>query len=216
MEMIVVRHGETKWNAEGRIQGHQDVALNERGERQVAAVAQRLAEEPVDAVYSSDLRRTMQTAEPIAKVLGKEIVQDQRLREWKLGVLETLVPEEAAQKKPEAYRIYLERNPEEVVSGGESIRQRHERAISCVREIAERHPCERVVVVTHGGIVDDLYRSAMEIALEADQDWPLYNCGINTLKIKNGEWKIEKWGDVDHLSEIGSMADWESGSEIAK
>ena len=108
--MIVVRHGETEWNAEGRIQGHQDVALNERGERQVAAVARRLASARVDAVYSSDLRRTMQTAEHIAEALGKKIIQDQRLREWKLGVLETLIPNEAAEKEPEAYRIYMERD----------------------------------------------------------------------------------------------------------
>jgi probable phosphoglycerate mutase len=208
MQLIVVRHGETEWNAEGRIQGHQDVALNERGERQVAAVARRLASARVDAVYSSDLRRTMQTAEHIAEALGKKIIQDQRLREWKLGVLETLIPNEAAEKEPEAYRIYMERDPELVVPGGESIRQRHERAIACVREIDQKDPGERVVVVTHGGIVDDLYRSAMGIALDADQDWPLYNCGINTLRIKGGELKVEKWGDVEHLKEIGSMADW--------
>lgn len=208
-ELIIIRHGETEWNAEGRIQGHQDVLLNERGRNQAEAAATRLEGEPVDAIYCSDLRRAMQTAEPIADAVKTAIVADSRLREWKLGVLEGMVPAEARVKEPEAYRIYFERDPEVEVPGGESIRCRSERATVCVQEILNEWPNGRVIAVTHGGILDDLYRFAKGIALDAKRDWKLYNCGINTLRIESGRWSIERWGDIEHLGKIGSMADWD-------
>jgi probable phosphoglycerate mutase len=207
--LIVIRHGETEWNAEGRIQGHQDVLLNERGQSQADALARRLKGESVDAIYCSDLRRAMQTAEPIAEAVKSSIAADHRLREWKLGVLEGLVPTEAKVQEPEAYRIYFERDPEVEVPGGESIRCRLERATVCVQEIANEWPNGRVIVVTHGGILDDLYRFAKGIDLDTERDWKLYNCGINTLRIEDGRWSIERWGDIEHLRKIGSMADWD-------
>jgi len=212
-ELVVVRHGETEWNAEGRIQGHQDVLLNERGKQQADAVARRLAGESLDACYCSDLKRTLRTAGPIAEAVGVSVVADSRLREWKLGVLECLLPAEPALSQSEAVRIYEERDPEAVVPGGESLRQRFERAIWCFREIVDQSPGRKILVVTHGGIVDDLYRFAKGIALDANRDWPLYNCGINRLKIEDGRWTIETWGDIDHLEEIGSMADWEGKAD---
>ena len=208
-EVTVIRHGETEWNAVGRIQGHQDSFLNARGQLQTKAVADRLDGSLVDAFYSSDLTRTLQTAEPIATAMGVSVISDSRLREWKLGVLESLVLDEAANSQPEAFRIYQERDPEAVVPGGESIRQRFDRATSCLKEIISQHQDGKVVVVTHGGIIDDLYRYAKGIDLRADRNWPLYNCGINRLKIDNWKWTVEIWGDIGHLGEIGSMADWE-------
>jgi len=208
-ELIVIRHGETEWNAEGRIQGHQDVHLNERGKMQADAAAERLRGESIDAFYCSDLKRAMQTAAPISDAVKSAIVADDRLREWKLGVLEGLVPGEAEVREPEAYRIYSEKDPEADIPGGESIRQRYERATHCVQEIVSEWPAGRIIVVTHGGVLDDLYRFSKTIALDAKRNWGLYNCGINIFRIENGNWTIENWGDIAHLAEIGSMADWE-------
>jgi len=207
-EVIVVRHGETDWNAEGRIQGHQESSLNERGRAQAAALEKRFESERIDELYSSDLQRTLDTARPISEATGVEIRTDERLREWKLGRLETLSINEAREREPEALRIYEEGDPDVVIPEGESIRQRFERCTSCLKEIVERHGNARVVVVTHGGILDDFYRHVSGIALDADRDWPLYNAGVNTLRIEDGRLRIKSWGDTGHLGGIGAMADW--------
>jgi probable phosphoglycerate mutase len=215
-EVVVVRHGETDWNVEGRIQGHRESELNARGRMQAEAVGAWFREAEVDAIYSSDLKRTMDTAREIAAVLRLEIVEDKRLREWKLGVLETRLVEEVRASESEAVRIYNERDVDAVVPGGESVRQRYARATGCLKEITERHPDAVVVVVTHGGILDDVYRFAKGIDLEAERTWDLHNCGISRIRFTEGTWEVLSWGEVEHLEKIGSMADWggEAGEEV--
>jgi 2,3-bisphosphoglycerate-dependent phosphoglycerate mutase len=229
-EVVVIRHGETDWNVEGRIQGWQESELNARGRAQAAAVGERFRGEReegvrcVEAVYSSDLKRTMDTARQVADAVGVEIQADERLREWHLGCIETMLMEEAREREPEAVRIYDERDVEAVVRGGESIRQRFERCTTCLEEIAEAHAGQQVVVVTHGGILDDLYRYVNGIDLGEERALDLYNCGVNILRMdpptprlrRTGErrsrierrWLVERWGDIEHLKAIGSMADW--------
>lgn len=245
-EIDVIRHGETDWNVEGRIQGWVESELNERGKLQAAALGARYGAERqalsaktspgsrgdlspscgrgVVAIYSSDLKRTMDTANSIGRVLGLDVIGDERLREWHLGVMEGMLIGEAREKVPEAMRIYDERIVDKVVPGGESIRARYGRAIGCLKEIEERHRGERVVVVTHGGILDDVYRFVEGVGLECACEWELYNCGVNRLKIvqcklqnehlgggdRTGEqrWGIVTWGDVGHLEGIGAMANW--------
>jgi probable phosphoglycerate mutase len=208
MEVVVIRHGETDWNAEGRIQGHQESDLNARGKRQARAVGERFRGDSAVALYSSDLRRTMDTARRVAEATGLEIRPDARLREWHLGCIETMLLSEARDREPAATRIYDERDTDTVVPGGESIRQRYARCTSCLEEISESHKGERVVVVTHGGILDDFYRFANGVALEVACEWDLFNCGINVLKHKDGAWLVDVWGDITHLDGIGAMADW--------
>ena len=208
-ELLVVRHGETEWNATGRIQGHLDVGLNERGRLQAEAVAERLAGEIFSALYSSDLKRSIETAEAIGATAGHQVIPDAQLREWDLGVLAGLMRIEAETQFPEAYRIYAEGIVGAVVQEGESIRQRYERTTGRLEAIAAAHIGMRVVVVTHGGALDDFYRQAKRMTLEAEKDFELFNAGVNTFEIADGVWTLKQWGDVRHLEAIGTMGNWE-------
>ena len=206
--LTVIRHGETDWNVEGRIQGHQESELNERGRRQAAALDGCFEAGSADAVYSSDLRRTMDTARPVADALGLEIRRDKRLREWNLGCMEKMLLSEARLRVPDAIRIYDERLVDAVVPGGESIRKRYERFTACLVEVANRHAGGHAVVVTHGGILDDIYKFVHRLDLDVPCEWELFNCGINRLTKAGETWRADVWGEVRHLDGIGSMTTW--------
>jgi len=207
-ELIVVRHGETAWNADGRIQGHQPVPLNDRGRKQASLLGKRLASERVDAIFSSDLLRTVQTAEAICEGTNLTIVMDPGLREWSLGVLEGKHPRDSRVDHPELVDAYERGDPDGAIPGGETIRERFTRTTSCLRRIAGAHEGQQVVVVTHGGVLDDLYRMVNELPLDVPKDFDLYNGGIHRFEVEEGRWSMTVWGDVDHLSEVGSLADW--------
>jgi probable phosphoglycerate mutase len=206
--VVAVRHGETDWNVNHRIQGQLPVALNARGQAQAAAAAERLASEAIDAIYSSDLARAMQTAEVIAERHGTSPIPDDRMREWSLGILEGLLCDEAEVKHPEPYRAFRVEDPDYVVPGGESIRQRYARATKAVSEIADRHAGGRVMVVTHGGVLDDLYRRTMGLPLDARRDFEIHNGGVNVIRIAGDVWEMVTWGEIGHLEAIGSLGSW--------
>jgi len=206
-ELILIRHGETEWNAVGRIQGHRAVDLNARGHQQAQAVAKRLKTEEFDALYTSDLSRAAQTAEAIQT--GHPITTDTRLREWDLGVLAGLTAQEAETQYPKAYAIYRDSRIDDRIPQGESIRDRYTRVTTRLEEITSRHPDQRIVVVTHGGPLGDCYRRATNMPLEAPRDFQLYNASINTFTLTGSTWKLNTWGDIGHLQSIGSLGDWE-------
>ncbi|KAF7141672.1 hypothetical protein RHSIM_Rhsim06G0046200 [Rhododendron simsii] len=200
-EIVVVRHGETDWNVEGRIQGHVDVELNEVGRQQAAAVADRLSKETaISAVYSSDLKRALETAHIIANKCGvSEVIQDANLRERHLGDLQGFVLHEAANHKPNAYQATLSaRTDEEIPGGGESLDQLFHRCTSSLQSIGMKHIGKRVVVVTHGGVVRALYKRA---APTERLQTKILNASVNILHLSSKEdWTIKTWGDVNHLN----------------
>lgn len=208
-KLILIRHGETEWNATGRIQGHKPVSLNDRGHQQAQAVALRLQHEPFDALYSSDLKRTLQTAQAIANLTHHTIHTDVRLREWDLGVLAGLTRPEAESQHPEAYAIYNRQIVEDAIPNGESIRNRYTRVTTCLEEHAHNHPNQTLVIITHGGPLGDCYRRATHLSFEKPLTAKLYNAGINIITIDHSDWTLETWGDIDHLKNIGSMDNWE-------
>jgi probable phosphoglycerate mutase len=210
--VILVRHGETDWNAEGRIQGHLDIPLNERGRAQAAAVGDCLATRPVGALYSSDLLRARQTAEAIARRGGHSVRTDQRMREWDLGILSGLLRTAAADLHPEAFRILRDRVADQPVPGGESIRARSQRVTAAVQEIADRHRGRAVVIVTHGGPLGDCYRHAIGEPPESRVKVELFNAGINLISVREDAWTIEAWGAVEHLEDVGTLGNWEGRS----
>ncbi|GLT76203.1 hypothetical protein SLA2020_478760 [Shorea laevis] len=199
-EIIVVRHGETEWNADGRIQGHLDVELNDVGRQQAASVADRLSREPkISAIYSSDLKRASETAEIIAARCGElEVIKDPELRERHLGDLQGLVLREAANVSPKAHKAFMShRTDEDIPGGGESLDKLYDRCTSVLQRIGRKHIGGQVVVVTHGGVVRALHKRACPNGKLAGK---ILNTSINIFLLSDGdEWIIKSWGDVSHL-----------------
>ena len=198
-QIIIVRHGQTQWNIRKIRQGHLDSELTDKGVAQARALGQRLARESFTALYSSDLGRALHTARMIAAVTGHAIVTDERLRERHLGVFQGLSGDEIKDKHPEEYRLHRTLGPEYVIPGGESVRQQVARNVDCLDEIALKYPGEKVVVVTHGGVVSGLFRHALNIPLDAPRRFEFVNAGLNVFAYEDGHWILRTWGDVSHL-----------------
>lgn len=204
-ELIVVRHGETTWNREGRLQGHTDIPLSEAGFVQADELAERLAGEAFDALYSSDLLRARQTAERVARRTGHPILVDPRLRERHLGVLQSFTREENARVHPGVYERYLRGEADYVIPGGESASQFFDRVIGALTSIAAGLTARRAVIVCHGGVLDALYRVAAGEGPEGPRKTTLLNASINTFHYRDGRWSLHLWGDISHLGRDRSL-----------
>ncbi|NSX04573.1 histidine phosphatase family protein [Cupriavidus gilardii] len=200
--LIVIRHGETAWNRERRLQGQLDIPLNETGHAQARALAGSLAGEPIDAIYSSDLSRAMQTAAPLSEALGMPVQSEPRLRERCYGTLEGMTYAEVAQQRPEDFARWQARVPDYAPPQGESLRDFHERAIEVVLALVRRHPGERIALVAHGGVLDCLYREATGMTLEAPREHELLNASVNRLRSDSYRLTVAQWGDVSHLATL--------------
>jgi probable phosphoglycerate mutase len=172
--------------------------LTESGIAQAQAVAQRLKRYDFSTLCSSDLGRALQTAQIIADQTGHEIVLDKRLRERHLGIFQGLTRTEMEARYPEEWNLYRTSGPDYVIPGGESARQRFERAISCLEEIAVKHPGETMVIVTHGGVLNGLLRHTLGIPLESPRRFRIWNASVNVFLFDGREWLLETWGDVGH------------------
>ncbi|KPK62455.1 MAG: hypothetical protein AMK73_06075 [Planctomycetes bacterium SM23_32] len=206
--LVVVRHGETVWNSDGRQQGQLDGELSPLGVRQAEAVAGALAGGQFDALYSSDLGRAVQTAEVIARRLGLAVQTDARLRERHLGMLQGMTMADFEREHPGHYARFRSADPDYAIPGGESVRQRHGRHVAAAAEIARRHPGGRVVVVAHGGVLNSLIRHALGLPMAGPRRYSLYNGSINVFCVADGEWRLARWGDTHHLEGLGTLDDW--------
>jgi probable phosphoglycerate mutase len=197
--VIAIRHGETDWNVQSRIQGQLDIGLNERGRLQAARLAQALAGESLAAIYASDLQRTMATAEPLAQRANLSLYTDPGLRERGFGSFEGLTWVEVEQQHPEASLRWRQRDAGFGPPGGETLAAFYGRAVAALASIATRHRGEHVAIVTHGGVLDALYRAAARIALDAPRTWQLGNASIN--RVLHGEqgFVLVGWNDSMHL-----------------
>jgi len=201
-DMILIRHGETDWNVQGRFQGQIDVPLNERGQSQAARMAERLAREPVDVFYCSDLLRTRQTAAPAARLLRLQALPDAALREQHFGVLEGLSFDEVSARHPELLAEWLRHDPDYVLPEGESVRSFHARAVAAVRALAARHAGQTLAVVTHGGVLDMIYRTVHALPLDGPRTCPIPNAGLNRLRVESGRIEIVSWADDEHAADL--------------
>lgn len=196
--LIVVRHGETDWNRERRMQGHRDIGLNATGVEQAKQVAAALAGEAIDAIVSSDLQRALVTAQTIAAAHRLPVATDSRLRERSFGRLEGLTLADAAAQYPDDARAWSARDPDFAPVGGESLAQQQARVLAAVAEIADAgHRC--ALIVAHGGVLDCLYRAANGLPLSAPRDYPMRNATINRLRWQHGQLQMEVWDDGAHL-----------------
>ncbi len=198
-ELLFIRHGETDWNRQGRFQGQIDVPLNLTGKAQAQRLAAHLMLEPHDALFTSDLQRARQTAEPLATAWARTPVALAGLREQNFGLLEGLdVPTIQAQH-PLLWAGWLQQDADFAAPGGESQRQFHSRVLTAVRELAAAHAGRRLVVVTHGGVLDMLWRSAHQLPLSGLRECLIPNTGVNRLRWAGGALQIDGWGDAAHL-----------------
>jgi probable phosphoglycerate mutase len=197
--LCVIRHGETAWNAEGRVQGQTDVPLSRVGEAQAAALAAALAGERFAALYASDLARVRQTAAPLARALRLAPRLEAALRERHYGKFETLTYLEARERFPEDYARFKAKEPDYDFGSGESLARFSARALAAVGAIAARHAGEAVLVFTHGGVLEMVRRHALGMGLAAPRDFEIPNAAINWIAIEGGAWQVEAWGETGHL-----------------
>ncbi len=205
-KLLLIRHGETAWNAEHRIQGQLDIPLSPLGILQSARLAECLANEPIDAVYSSAQSRAWLTAAPLAARLGLEIIAEPRLRERSFGIFEGLTLEEIAARYPAEFMKWRERDPGWRPEGGETGQQLIDRVMSAVTEIGTRHASQTVALVSHGGVLDVVYRAARVLQWHAPREHQMLNAAVNRLTASPSAsapiaLSIDLWGDVAHLQE---------------
>ena len=204
-QFLIVRHGETLWNREHRIQGQGNSELSPVGLRQAIAAAQRLAPAGCVRLVSSDLGRTVQTAEPIAKATGLRLETDSGLRERAFGVFEGSTADQIREHHPEEHARWQARVPDFVIPGGESLLQQQTRVRTCLDGLAAEAAAgsngnvRKLIIVTHGGVLDALYRIAAGAALDAPRTWQLLNASINQITIDAHGWHVGRWGDISHL-----------------
>lgn len=201
--LLLIRHGETQWNAQARIQGHRDIALSARGQRQAQVLARFLAGAAIDAVFASDLSRASQTAQPLARTLGLPLQLDARLRERGFGLFEGSTYAEAEANWPNEYAIWRRRDPAHALPGGESYLAARVRVLHCLEQIARGHAGQTVAVVTHGGVLDIVYRTALGIAWETPRSHLLPNGSINRVLARHPgpALTVCSWAERDHLDE---------------
>jgi probable phosphoglycerate mutase len=201
--VLAIRHGETAWNVDRRIQGQLDVPLNDTGRWQVHRLALAVAGEGIDSVYSSDLLRAFETAQSVARGCDRPITTDVGLRERGFGIFEGLSYDEITQRWPEQAERWRRRDPEFGAEGGETLRAFAERGVATVARLAALHPGETIAVVSHGGVMDCLYRAASRIALDAPRSWQLGNASINRLLYTPQGFTLIGWSDTFHLDDAG-------------
>ena len=198
--IIAVRHGETSWNADARIQGQRDIGLNDTGRWQARRVGEALAGEQITAVYSSDLGRAHETAQAVAETTGIPVVPDEGLRERSFGIFEGKTFDEIHETWPDHAHNWRKRIPEwQPPEGGESLLQLRERVTRTMQELAARHPGEQIVVVAHGGVLDTLYRIATGQEVNSPRTWQLPNGAINRLLWTPEGFTLVGWSDTQHL-----------------
>lgn len=198
-QLVCVRHGQTAWNAEGRLQGQLDIPLDSRGQAQAEALAAALQEEDLDQVFCSDLIRCRQTLAPLLARRSLPVAWHAGLRERCFGAFQGHTWAELEALNPEAVRLWKAREPDFAAPDGESLNQFRGRVLAVVRELAKQHAGQRLLLVTHGGVLDCLYRAALGLDLQASRSWRLGNAAINRVMVTAGQLHLVGWGDEGHL-----------------
>ncbi|RYF25039.1 MAG: histidine phosphatase family protein [Comamonadaceae bacterium] len=197
--IIAIRHGETAWNVDTRIQGHLDIPLNDTGLWQARQVGQALADEPITAIYTSDLQRAHTTAQAVADATGAPLTAEPGLRERSFGQLQGRTFAEIEAQLPEEARRWRQRDPHFEPDGGESLIVFRERITRITDQLVQRHPGELIVLVAHGGVLDVLYRAATGQELQAPRTWKITNAAINRLLWTESGLTLVGWADTQHL-----------------
>lgn len=200
MHLFLIRHGETDWNTERRIQGHTDTLLNSRGIEQAEKLAARLAtDEKVQVIYSSPLERARVTAQAIAKKIGVEPIYDDRLIEKHLGVYEGRSFGEIEQDDPEIARLWRESKEHFQLPGEETPADLQKRVREFLDEITPQHNGSRVAVVSHGGTINMLVSTLLD--LDINRRWPFWfdNASVSYVDLTGPRARLRLLNDTCHL-----------------
>jgi probable phosphoglycerate mutase len=197
--VLALRHGQTAWNAEARMQGQLDIPLNDEGRKQAERAARALQGEGIEAIYSSDLSRASETAQLIARALGLAVRFDADLRERCFGIFQGQTWAEIEAHSPESCQRWRQRDLAFAPEGAETIPQFYARCTQAAQRIAQAHPGQTIALVAHGGVMDCLYRAASRLALDAPRSWSLENASINRLLHTPGGFTLVGWNDTLHL-----------------
>jgi probable phosphoglycerate mutase len=200
----LVRHGETDWNAERRLQGHTDIELNTRGLAQATQMARALKNMnfEFDVLYTSDLQRARQTAKAIESLYSVSAIGHSALRERNLGALQGLTLNEAPNIEPDLWQAHLSRDIHQEMRGGESILQFSSRIKFALDEIQKSHAGKTILLVSHGGALDMMYRIASNQALDSEKVVAVPNASLNWISHDGLSWKVENWADTSHLDSL--------------
>ncbi|PIF29357.1 putative phosphoglycerate mutase [Acidovorax sp. 62] len=207
-ELILIRHGETDWNRELRFQGQVDVPLNAMGHEQARRLAQRLAQEQcvVDHLVCSDLIRAQQTAQPVAQALlphlALEGLTDAGLREQHFGEVDGMRVSDIQQQHAQAWADWLRFDADHAMPGGETTRQFHARVMDAVRRLAAQHAGQTVMVVTHGGVLDMVWRTAQGLGLSGPRQSDIPNAGLSRVRLQGDAIEVLHWADTRHLADL--------------
>ena len=198
-----IRHGETTWNAERRMQGHIDIPLNTAGMGQAKRLATSLTQtkHSFDAIYSSDLERALHTANVVANALSLAVHTTPQLRERNVGQLQGLLLSEAPILLPEIWQSHIARELDHDLGGGESIRAFHQRMQGVLELLLRQHRGQSILAVSHGGSLDMIYRIVTQQALDAERVAVVPNTSLNWITHDGSVWSIQRWADTSHLSE---------------
>ena len=198
--ICLIRHGETEWNAERRIQGQIDIGLNDIGRHQAEAAGRWLKTAGIMALYSSDLQRARSTAEAIGQALGLVPQLIPEMRERHYGIFQGLTYAEAQTRYPEGYGAFEGRNADYCFETGESLQVMFDRVTGMLKTLAARHAGQTIAVVLHGGVLDVINRFVRGNPLEMPRDFLIPNAGLNWVVAVDGIWHIETWGETAHLA----------------
>ena len=201
--ILAIRHGETAWNVDSRIQGHLDIPLNATGLLQARSLAKTLAEDDtLHAIYASDLARAHVTAQTVGQAVGLPVQTDPGLRERGFGDFQGRTFAEIEVELPEHARHWRQRTPDWAPpGGGESLQSLRDRVLHTVDALASRHMGEHIALFAHGGVMDVLYRAATRLELQAPRTWLLPNTAINRLLWTPQGLSLVGWADTRHLDD---------------
>ena len=204
--VLMIRHGQSEGNAEQRFGGHSPTPLSARGRQEAEATARALQSESITAIYSSDLLRAVQTAEPLAVITDLPVIATAAFRERKVGVLEGLTFDESKAAHPKDYYALVNRNIYHVITQGESYRQLLKRATRELHEILHVHQGENVVIFSHTGAICFLTLYLLGAINRNTRTTPWLitsNCGINRFEIRSrNNIRVHAFNDTRHLQQI--------------
>ena len=201
-QLYIVRHGETVWNREGRIQGHTDVGLSERGLKQARLLSRRLKSVRIDAAYASDLSRASDTAAAILDGREVPVFPTPRLREYHKGAFEGLTEGELRARYPNEYPGYIAKDLDYAPDGGESTRGVSERMASIINEIKESHLNDNVLIVGHGGSLRAAMMALLSMSLDANWRFVFGNCTLTIVDTYHDNAVLRLFNDGSHLVEL--------------